>query len=209
MSVHIIECPQGSPEWFDARKGIPTASKFATIMSSPSGRGEMPIRTRYLYELAAEIVTGKALPEGYKSAAMERGNEQEVELRSAFALVSDYKVRQVGFVINDGLIKGARIGASPDSLIDPDGGLEIKSENPATLLKRIFNNEYPTEHMLQVQGNMWVCERDHWEVAIGWPGLPFYRATVKRDDSYIARLRDGVHVFVNELNQTVERIRGL
>jgi hypothetical protein len=44
MDLQIIECEQGAPEWFAARAGIPTASRFATVMAS--GRGGAESQTR-------------------------------------------------------------------------------------------------------------------------------------------------------------------
>ena len=40
MTVEIIDCVQGSPEWFQARLGIPTASCFKDVQAKGEGKGK-------------------------------------------------------------------------------------------------------------------------------------------------------------------------
>ena len=72
--MKIINCIQGSPEWFQARCGIPTASGFEKILTA-SGKPSKQ-REKYLYQLAGEKVTGKP-EETYQNGAMKRGTEME------------------------------------------------------------------------------------------------------------------------------------
>lgn len=210
MAIKIIDCEQGTPEWFRARMAMPTASKMATIMSSSSGRGVMPIRTRYLYELASEIITGEPIPEGFKSAAMERGNAMEPEALSTYSIITNHDLQRVGLVTNDSLIKGRTIGASPDALIDGDGGVEMKTQQPDLLIHRMLgNNDIPSEHLDQIQGIIWVCELKWLDIAVFWPKLPLFRRTVKRDEMHIKRLEAGVTTFFEDLDEVVEKIRKL
>ena len=46
------EIEQGTPDWFECRRGIPTASKFATVMA----KGEGKTRSEYMRKLAGEIL---------------------------------------------------------------------------------------------------------------------------------------------------------
>lgn len=168
----------------------------------------MPVRTRYLYNLASEIITGNPIPEGYKNADMDRGNQIEPEAASAYSVISGNEITRVGFVTNDGLIKGRIIGCSPDALIRNDGGAEFKSQQPDLLIHRLLEGgDIPSEHKDQVQGCMWVCERKWWDIAVFWPGLPLFRRTVKRDESHIARLRIGVESFFSDLDTVVAKLR--
>src|ERR1035437_6023550 len=52
-SLEIFDCEQGTEEWASLRLGIPTASRFADVMAG----GEGKMRTRYLRELAGEIIS--------------------------------------------------------------------------------------------------------------------------------------------------------
>lgn len=53
----IFICEQGSADWYEARRGIPTASMFSTVMASGRGGGESKTRRKYLLQLAGEILT--------------------------------------------------------------------------------------------------------------------------------------------------------
>jgi hypothetical protein len=202
-TVEIFDCDQGSDTWLNLRLGIPTASRFADIMAG----GEGKMRTRYLRELAGEIVTGRPA-ETFKGGAMARGNDMEAEARDHYARTKFVDLRQVGFVKNAGLMKYAIAGASPDALIDTTGGLEIKTMIPALMIE-LFDkgSAMPNEHRAQVQGNMWVCEREWWDFKIYYPKMPDFTVRVTRDDSYIAEIQKAVEIFSYDLRVLVEKLR--
>lgn len=196
MAPRIVNCEQGSPEWFAARLGIPTASEFSTVMA----KGEGKTRRTYLLKLAGELLTGEPM-ESYSNPHMERGKEQEAEAREAYELMRDIDTHQVGFIVN-----GDK-GCSPDSLIGDDGGLEIKTALPHIQVERLLKGELPAEHRAQVQGNMWVTERQWWDFVSYCPRLPLLIVRVKRDEGYIATLAGAVKAFNEELATTVDAVR--
>lgn len=198
MIIH--ECEQGSEEWFVRRMGIPTASEFSTVMASGKGGGESKTRAAYLRKLAGEILTGEPM-ESYTNPHMERGKVMEDEARNMYALEYGEDPARVGFVTN------FNAGCSPDSFIGSDGGLEIKTALPHIQIERLERNDLPPEHRAQVQGSIWLCERDHWDFVSYWPKLPLLRVRVQRDNGYIATLKGAVDKFNDELNELVERIR--
>ena len=63
------------------------------------------------------------------------------------------------------------------------------------------------EHRAQVQGQLWVAERDWCDFVTYWPGLPLFTIREHRDDSYIANLASEVDQFNDELAAIVERLR--
>ena len=198
MIIH--ECEQGSPEWFARRMGIPTASEFATVMASGKGGGESKTRAAYLRKLAGEILTGEPM-ESYTNPNMERGKVMEDEARNFYAFEYDAEPIRVGFVTN------FNAGCSPDSLVGTAGGLEIKTALPHIQIERLERNDLPPEHRAQVQGCIWICEREHWDFVSYWPKLPLLRVRVPRDDGYIATINGAVDKFNDELAELVERIR--
>ncbi len=212
MPVEIVDCTQGSPEWFTARLGLPTASEFATVMAS--GRAGMPSKTRsdYLKDLAGEIIWGVPR-ESYRNASMDRGNEMEAELRERYdqqnVLDGGEKALQVGFMRN------GRKGASPDGLVGDVGMVEIKSQVPRLLIERLVSGEVPPEHMPQCQGNLWVAEREWIDIVIGYqhdpsvPSPPLFRRRIMRSEPYIARLKLATEVFLEELDALVARVKSL
>lgn len=194
------EIEQGSEAWFECRLGIPTASEFATVMAKGKEGGASKTRKTYMLKLAGEILTGEPMT-SYSNAYMERGKAMEDEAREAYAFIHDADIRRVGFIRN-----GDK-GGSPDSLVGENGGLEIKTAEPHIQIERILRDDLPPEHKAQVQGNIWVSEREWWDFVSYWPSLPLMTKRVYRDDVYIKALADAVDRFNDELAQTVEHIR--
>lgn len=200
MTVEIIDVPQGEPAWFDARKGLPTASVFAKVLARGKDGGASVGRRDLMLKLAGEILTGEPAPEGYRNADMDRGKEQEAEARALYQFTYE-PVTPVGF------IKNGRKGASPDSLIGDKGGLEIKCAIPSVQIERLLSGKLPSEHVAQVQGGLWVSEREFWDFVSYCPKLPLFVLRVYRDEEYIARLASAVDAFNSELDSIVQSIR--
>ena len=200
--LQIIECDQGTDEWYAARLGIPTASCFATVMAKGKDGGDSKTRADYMRKLAGETLTGQPM-DSYSNAHMERGKEWEPDARNLYAFMHDCEPQLIGFIRN-----GLK-GCSPDSLIGNDGGLEIKSAAAHVQVERLLANRLPPEHRAQVQGNIWVAEREWWDFASFCPKLPLFVIRVHRDDEYIAKLSDAVDAFNDELAAMVESVRRL
>lgn len=199
--MQIIECEQGSADWFAARAGIPTASEFHTVMAVGKQGGKSVTRIAYLNKLAGEILTGEPMA-SYSNDDMERGKMMEDEARDLYSFNHDGSLlRRVGF------IRSGNKGASPDSLIGDKGGLEIKSAAAHIQIARLLADELPSEHKAQVHGSMWVAEREWWDFVSYCPKLPLFVKRVFRDETYIAKLANEVGLFNIELQQTVEYIR--
>lgn len=198
--IQIIDCEQNSTEWYQARLGIPTASMFATVMAVGVKGGKSLTRVAYLNKLAGEILTGEPM-ENYVSADMERGKLMEDEARDLYTFETGSEPKRVGFVRN------GNVGCSPDSLIGSNGGLEIKSAAAHIQVARLLDGVLPSEHKAQVQGSLWVCEREFWDFCSYCPKLPLLQVRVYRDEEYIAKIAREVDLFNIELQQTVEFIR--
>jgi hypothetical protein len=198
--MRVFDCEQGSPEWFDVRKGIPTASEFATVMASGRAGGESKGRRTYLLKLAGEVLTGEPM-ESFTNHHMERGKLMEDEARRFYAFMADAEPQQVGFIRND------TAGASPDSLIGDDGLLEIKTKLPHLMIDVLLKDEFCAEHKAQCQGQLWVSGREWVDLAVYWPGLPLFVKRAYRDEPYIAAIGAAVDAFNAELAEVVERVR--
>ena len=110
-------------------------------------------------------------------------------------------IQLVGFIENGGK------GCSPDSLIGEKGLLEIKTAQPDVLLDILDRDRVPPEHVAQLQGNLWVAEREWIDVFIYWPKLPPFHKRVFRDEPYISSMASAVEQFNFELAALVEKIR--
>jgi len=198
--IQIIDCEQNSPEWFQARAGIPTASKFSTVMASGRGGKESKTREDYLYDLAGEVITGKPT-EGFSNAHTERGHEHEPKARELYSFMADATIEQVGFIRN-----GDK-GASPDGLVGSNGLFEAKSKLPRLLIKALFRDEVPPEHKAQCQGALWVAEREWIDIVVYWPDMPLFIKRAYRDEAYIASIATAVKQFNEELAEIVAKVR--
>jgi YqaJ-like viral recombinase domain len=200
MSPTIIDCVQGTPEWFQARLGIPTASEFSTVMAAAKDGKERKTRNTYMRKLAGEIITGEPM-ENYRNADMDRGNAMEAEVRDYYEFKTDAELQRIGFVIN-----GSK-GCSPDSFVGDVGMLEIKTAFPHILIEKILADDFPPEHKAQTQGALWVCEKEWIDLAIYWPKMPMFVKRAYREPAYIRQISDEVDQFNVELGELVERIR--
>ncbi len=194
--LEIFDFQQNSDDWLQARSGLVTASNFKCLLA----KGEGKTRRSYLHRLAAEIVTGEPL-ENFSNQSMARGQAMEGEARDYFAFLTGIEPQRVGFIRN------GQKGCSPDSLLGTDALLEIKTQRGDLLIETLFKDEFPPEHKAQVQGQLWVAEREICHLIVYWPGMPAFIKTVGRDELYIRELAAAVDQFNDELAKIVDRIR--
>ena len=196
MPLEIFNVEQGTDEWLRLRLGLPTASEFSSILAQGKGL----TRASYLRRLAGELICGEP-EETFKSPAMGRGNAMESQARAAYALMTDSEPELVGFVKNHGA------GYSPDSFIGSDGQLEIKTNRPSVLIDILDRVTIPPEHVPQVQGGLWITERDWCDVVCFWPGMPMFICRAYRDYAKIGEIAREVARFREELDAMVARIK--
>lgn len=198
--VQWVECEQGTPEWYQARMGIPTASEFKTLLGIKKDARDKVTRQTYMRKLAGEIICGMPM-ESYSNDFMQRGKDMEGDARTKYALLFDVEPEIKGFGRN------GRKGCSPDSLIGEEGMLEIKSKAPHLLIDCLLKDEFPPEHYAQCQGALWVAEREWIDIACYWPNMPLFVKRATWDAEYIANLRQAVQDFNEELDALVEQVR--
>ena len=199
--MKILDLEQGSEEWFKARLGIPTASRFKDIVTPAKGDKSKSYKT-YMYELIAEKLIGDK-EDFFKSEWMERGSEIEPLARASYEFMHDVKVDEVGIILND----DETIGVSPDGLIGDVGGLEIKCPKPSTMVKYMIANELPLEYKPQVMGALWMSGREWWDFLAFHPSMDFFEIRVYRDEEYIKKLDIHLNDFVDEMQNYYENIK--
>lgn len=201
--MKIIDCIQGSEEWYAARLGHVTASCFTDATASGKGSSPSVTRKNYMLKLIAERLTG--LPsESYSNKAMEHGTATEQEAREHYEGMNGISVRQVGFIERD-----EDTGASPDGLIDDDGLLEIKCPFTTTHIRWILADKMPTEYFKQVQGGLWVAERKWCDFMSFDPRMNKRKAFIKRvlrDETCISELEANIHLFIGDMKRLMEKL---
>lgn len=189
MIAYAVE--PGSVEWMNLRLGLPTASQFDRLLTPKTWKPSAS-RVRYRAELLTEWLIGQPLDWGSNNW-MERGSGLEAEARSYYALQTDAEVLSGGFVTRE----DGQVGGSPDGLIDPDGGLEIKC--PAALQHVQYLLGENLDYVGQVQGYMYLTGRDWWDVVSYNPMLPPVIRRVARDEPYIRELVPVLDELVEQL----------
>ena len=193
--IEIINCDQNTPEWLEARMGIPTASQFATVMAKGRSGSESKTRRTYMLKLLGERLTGE-LADNFTTAHMERGHEMEESARNAYAFQSGNTPELVGFVRHQ-----HGYGASPDFLVGDNGIGEIKTKLPHLQLDVLLRDKIPADHITQIQGQLWVADREWCDFVSYWPGLPLFVKRMERDEEKIAKIAEAVSLFNEELEE--------
>lgn len=197
---------QRSEEWFAARLGCVTASRIADVCArTKTGWGAS--RKNYMADLVVERLTGQRT-EGFTNAAMQWGTDQEPDARIAYEFYRDATVVEEGFVRHPSI---AETGASPDGLVGDDGLVEIKCPNTATHLETLDEGSIAQKYVLQMQWQIACTGRQWCDFASYDPRLPesmrLFVQRVPRDDVLIRAVEKDVTDFLNELRDTVHRLR--
>lgn len=201
---------QGTDEWFAARCGKATASKIHDIIAKDRS-GKKPLAGYYNYEalLIAERLT-ETVADGFSSAAMNWGNEQEPNARKAYEFVKNVEVVQVGFVDHPRIDMS---GASPDGLVSADGLIEIKCPNTATHIETLLGGKIKPVYVTQMQWQM-ACTGRQWCDFVSFdPRMPadlqLYIRRVDRDAEFITKTEREVQAFLEGVSNKVEQLRAL
>ena len=184
---------QGSQEWLAERAGKWTGSKFVDVMAISERTGKpLKARSDAVWQVVVERMTGQAI-EGPVGFALAWGHEVEQFARDAYELETGNVVQQVGFIEHQ---EFPFAGASPDGLIDDDGGLELKCPRDSRIHLDRFLSGVPAEYIPQIQGCMWVTGRQWWHFASYDPRMPeshrLLIIKVPRDEAVIAKIQAAV-----------------
>jgi len=161
---------QGSDEWFELRRGIVTASVMGKLVT-PTLKVAANETSRTLARLlASERITGRIQPT-FTSEAIMRGHMDEPLARDLYTL-THAQATEVGFMERS--VGSARLGFSPDGVVGDDGLIEAKSAEPKIHLDRILGAPIDHTHMAQMQGGMFVAEREWCDYLSYCGGMPMW-----------------------------------
>ena len=200
MIIHRME--QYSPEWWQIRKGIPTAS-CADKLLTPTGKLSTQSR-QYMNELLAESM-------GFTDEPMEptewmkRGTALEPEARALYELMTDLEVEQVGFITND----AGTAGCSPDGVHDWagfDAGFEVKCPKASTHIGYLLGGTLPDYYKPQIHFSMAVTGFKRWIFMSHYPGMDPLIVTVIRD-GYTDEIAKAIEGFTGQLADSRAKLR--
>ena len=209
---------QGSELWHSERAGCITASRFGDLIWTPgesfkSGpRKGMPKpppegRQTYITQIVAELLTGSAVDQ-VKARQLDYGHEMEPEAIAAYELHTGKLVEQCGFIRHPDY---SFIGASPDFLVDTDGGGEVKCPISIVVHTKTLREGLPPEHIEQIQGGLWVTGRLWWDFVSFHPkfppGLDLYVQRVYRDTTKISTMKSCCLSAWEEVQATLKNLK--
>lgn len=202
--MQILDIRPGSPEWFEARAGIITASEMSTLVTPT----EMVISkseavNKYRRLKLAEKFLGKPLSEDTSSFAMDQGKILEHEALPDVALEFDIDFDRVGFILND----NGRVGCSPDALVrGMNRGAEVKCCKPETHCKYLLEGVLPRDHAIQVHASMFVTGFDSWMFLSYCRLFPSLVLVVERDEKIMATMREATDIFIEKMDKEYIRL---
>lgn len=194
--------PENEAEWWAARAGRITASRFAmaraTLTRGPNKGDWTKAAHDYAFRLAVERISGQPLrDDGFEPYEARRGRELEAEAREYHSIVTGMDIQPGGVAVSD----CGRFAASADGLV-PDGpGCEYKCFlAPEKLRSILLADSLDDEVIDQIQGGMWITGRDEWHFALYCPALEAIGRDltiipVPRDEERIAALADDLERF--------------
>lgn len=198
-----IKADQRTPEWYQARLGRATASKFNVIMTG----NKYATYKNYVAEVVAERLTGNQA-DNYTSKEMQHGIDFEPTARLKYELVTGNEARECGFFQHLTMMAGA----SPDGLIGDDGTLEIKCPNTATHLLTLHTQTIPKQYYWQVMGQMWITNRKWCDFVSFDPRMPanaqLFITRIQRNEADINDLAHEVDMFLGAVEAEVAFVNG-
>lgn len=194
-----LDVVQGTSEWQSARLGIPTASCFDKIITPKtmklSGQSD-----GYAHQLIAEQILGEPL-DNATSGFMQRGTLLEQRAVSWYELQHDLDTDPVGFVLRD----DRRVGCSPDRFVGASGLLEVKCPAADTHVGYLLDDE-GIGYRAQVQGQLWICEREWIDTLSYSPRMPNALVRQHRDEEFITKLAAAVEQFLSSIEDFKARL---
>ena len=194
---------QGTPEWFDIKRGKISASHMSDVLS----KGKGVTRRNYLTKLVVERLTGKT-EETFCSNDMQNGIDREEAARLCYEFEKGVTVDQVGFIDHADI---ENYGCSPDGLVGEDGMTEIKSPKAATHIEYLRGGVVPSTYIKQMQSQMDVADRKYNDFISYCPDMPtnlqLFVCRLERDDEMIGLIRLEAITLNKEVEATIAELK--
>lgn len=188
--------PQQTPEWrADRRKKI-TASRLGDVLAKEGTKR----REGYIQEIVWEILDVPDFDDDDKPW-FRHGKTWEDEARRLYEWESGNDVRLVGSIQHPDY---PFIAASPDGLINDDGGGEIKCRTSLSAHVEAMEKGPKGDYRAQIHGSIWITGRSWWDY------ISYYKPvankigdlqyiTVRPDEVFIRRIEKACIAFWDEV----------
>jgi putative phage-type endonuclease len=184
----VIDAPQRSEAWLQARCGRLTGTAASDMLMKPTTAGYRNL----LIRLVTERLTQTPQEDPYTNEAMEWGTAHEDEARIAYELATGLNVKESGFLAHTELMAGCSLDGHVD---DYKGIVEIKCPFKTARHIATLRGGVPSEYLPQINHNLWVSQSSWCDYVSYDPRLPerlrlsIHRVQGVDVDSYEAKVR--------------------
>jgi hypothetical protein len=204
MNENLLAPEQRTEDWYKARAGKFTGSRFVDVLAKGT-----KAYTDLINQIVVERITNDYIDSGMDSFALKWGREVEPFAREAYSFHTGNIVKQAMFKRHPVY---EFVGVSPDGLIGDKNGSEFKCpKDPKIHIERLKSGMNEKEFMPQVQGCIWCYESEWWDWVSFDPrmpkGLQLYIKRVWRDDAYIKNLEKEVLIAESKVRELLDQLK--
>ncbi len=205
----MVDAPQRSPEWFQARLGRLTGSRAADMLATIK-TGEAAARRDLRTQLVCERLTQTVQEDGFVSPAMERGVTLEPAAFSAYEALTGNLAQRTGFLAHDEWAMGCSLDGH---VWDFEGIVEFKCPKSATHLSYLRAGIVPPAYVPQILHNLLVtgaawCDFMSYDDRFPMP-LQTFLVRVERDERAVEAYLGKAQAFLEEVAAEVASVKGL
>lgn len=213
----VLNHPQGSEDWLQARCGVITASRFSDArkkLTKASGdrkagdpHGDA---IKYAWTVAVETIARQPLDDTFVNYAMRRGRDLEPQARAVYEARTGAWIEGVSLVLTD----DQRFGYSADGFRDDDGLIEIKCPLSAEKLGEVWAHPELAhlEYLDQINGGLWITGRKYCDLIVYCPwlapvGKDLFVKRIHRNDDAINALESDLLGFMKLVDANLALLR--
>ena len=201
FGIPVLDSIQGSDAWFKLKLGVISASNASKVVA----KKDSETRNTYMCQLVAQVCTG--IMDEINGKALDWGKQTEDSARACYEFSTGATMTQLPFVYKDGLF---REGCSPDGIVSPTKGVEIKCPfNTVNYIQFLANGHIKPEYVWQYQYTMRVMGAKEWDFVQYDPRMkttPIKIVTISVDEEKQKTMDDAVPQFISDMDKMLEKI---
>lgn len=206
----VIDAPQRSPAWFQARLGRLTGSRAGDMLAMTGKGAHTAARRDLRTQLVLERLTGRPAEDAYVSPEMRRAIVQEPRAIEAYEALTGRLVQRSGFLAHDTL----PVGCSLDGHMGAFAGiLEVKCPKSTTHLEYLQSGTVPPEYLPQIVHALWITGAAYCDFLSFDDRFPPHLQTslvrYPRNDQEIALYTLNVAAFLSEVGDELAAVQNL
>lgn len=210
MNFHIIDAPQRSEAWLQARLGRLTASRASDMLAKGKGSAESVSRRNLRVQLVLERITNRPQERQFSNGPMQHGEATEDAAYAAYEALTGSMLSRTGFLSHNEHMVGCSLDGHCG---DFESLIEIKCPIPAVHLEYLTTGRVPGDYLKQITHALWLtgaswCDWMSFEPSFP-PNLQAKIVRVERAHVDIAAYEEAALGFLSEVAAEEQRVREL